>query len=116
MTFLFFNQREEYIIQKGVGCIMTHKAIDLDTQVTRNQDVLSSELDNEVVMINIHTGKYYSLDPVGASIWKLLEKPVAVKSVVDELLEQYDVQVDTCIQETILCLNKLQETELVHIV
>ena len=36
-------------------------------------------------MLNVEQGAYYSLDPIGAEIWTLLEEPASVQELVDRL-------------------------------
>ena len=48
------------------------------------KEVLSSKIDEEIVLLAVDAESYLSLDPVGSRIWELLsEKP----STVDELAD-----------------------------
>jgi len=42
-----------------------------------SEEVLSSKIDEEVVLMSIEAGYYFTLDPIGSRIWELLsEKPI----------------------------------------
>ena len=41
----------------------------------RNKNTVASKLDDELVMIDIDLGKYFSLNQVASSIWDCLDSP-----------------------------------------
>ena len=57
---------------------------------------MSSELSGEVVILNLESGKYYSLDAVGASVWKMIQEPRTVGAIKETLLNTYDVTTERC--------------------
>ena len=67
-----------------------------DTILARNPEIISSKIDDEVVMMSIEEGKYFGLDPIGSIIWELLEEPASLGQLVPLLLEQFDVPKDQC--------------------
>lgn len=48
-------------------------------------NVIAETLDGEALIINLHTGFYYSLDSVGAAVWTLLCDGWSVDEVADRL-------------------------------
>ncbi|MDO4803610.1 MAG: lasso peptide biosynthesis PqqD family chaperone [Lachnospiraceae bacterium] len=62
----------------------------------RRPDVISADMDGEVVMMDIMSGKYYNLGTTGGAIWGLLETPKTIDELVDELTSKYDVDRETC--------------------
>jgi hypothetical protein len=46
--------------------------------------------DHEVVIINLDTGSYYSLDKVGADIWNLIESGASVSEIIQEFTRRYE--------------------------
>ncbi len=60
--------------------------------ITPNESVVCAELDEEAVLLNIETGIYFGLDAVGTRIWNMLKEGVTESSIVDQLLEEYDVE------------------------
>ena len=47
------------------------------TKYVRNSKTISGRLHDEMVMMDIEQGKYFSLNPVATRIWDLLESPLA---------------------------------------
>ena len=64
----------------------------LDSTVTASDPVVSRQVANEIVLLNMETGAYYGLDPVGARMWELLSQGNTVRQVVDTLTPEYDVE------------------------
>lgn len=89
--------------------------ITIDSYVKRNNEVFASEIDEEVVMMNIGTGKYYGMDVVGSRIWELVKKKIQVKSLIDKLLEEYDVSEEECKNDVIEFLRQLESNNLVEV-
>lgn len=54
-------------------------------------DVVFRELEGEMVLLNLRTGVYFGLDPVGTAIWRLLEARRTVGEIVEALVAEYDV-------------------------
>jgi hypothetical protein len=46
--------------------------------------------DKEAAVINLKSGNYYSLDSVGAFVWAQIDSGAAVGEIVDEVLAQYE--------------------------
>ncbi len=55
------------------------------------EQVLTSKVGDETVLLNLQTGMYYSLDPVGTRFLELLQKNSRLDEVHHALLEQFDV-------------------------
>ena len=64
----------------------------LPKRVAIPPDVLSRELDDEGVLLNLETERYYTLDDVGIRMWQLLAEHGDVETVVAQLLDEYDVE------------------------
>lgn len=88
----------------------------LKTKLKRSSEPLQAGLDDEVVMMSVEKGSYYSLDAVGAKIWSLLEKPVQVSDLIERLMEIYDADPEICEKETIQFLDSMLKEDLVEIV
>jgi len=80
--------------------------------IRRNPELVSSNLDGETVMMSIENGEYFGLDSVGSRIWELLETPIQVSSLVDRLLEEFEVSREECEIDTYDFLNQLLEKRL----
>jgi len=57
-------------------------------------DVVSAELDGEVVLLNVVSGVYYGLNDIGTQIWQRLAAGATCSELADEFIEVYDVEPD----------------------
>lgn len=53
-------------------------------------DVVWSDLGEEVVMLNLATGTYFSLNGIGHRIWNLIAQQTSADEVVMSLAEEFD--------------------------
>ncbi|WP_129676345.1 lasso peptide biosynthesis PqqD family chaperone [Candidatus Chloroploca sp. Khr17] len=79
----------------------------LDSTVVRAEDVMASPVDDELVMMDLERGVYYSLDRVGADIWNRLAQPVAVADLCSQLMQKYAVDQETCETDVLAVLNDM---------
>ena len=89
--------------------------INLDTTLSRITDVVSAEIGEETVMLSIEHGMYYGMDEIGSLIWELLEQPRQVSEICDSLLARFDVERETCENEVLAFLNRLNNQRLLHV-
>ncbi len=87
--------------------------IDLESIVTSVKDQVSSDLDGETVVLHITNGVYFSLNPVGAAIWKLIQEPRRVRELRDAILREYDVSEAACTADILKLLGDLAEAQLI---
>jgi hypothetical protein len=62
----------------------------------RNSKALSGRLHDELVMMDLDQGKYFSLNPVATRIWDLLEKPMDTEELCAVLIAEYNVPPEQC--------------------
>ena len=74
---------------------MVEKQLTTASLIARSSELVSSDIDGEVVMMSIENGKYYGLDKVGSRIWELLEDQFLVSDLIDKLLGEFSVDRDT---------------------
>jgi hypothetical protein len=60
-----------------------------DDTICQCGDPVAANLDGEVALMSITTGKYYCLNETSSRIWELIEKPVAIRDVCQILLHEY---------------------------
>ncbi len=66
------------------------------TKYIRNNKTISGRLSDELVMMDIDKGKYFSLNPIATRIWDLLEKPLALEELCGILMNEYEVGEQQC--------------------
>lgn len=80
---------------------------------TRNSKTISGRLHDELVMMDIEKGKYFSLNPVATRIWDLLEKPLAEDELCELLMDEYDVEPLQCRTEVTELLSEMSKLGLI---
>lgn len=73
---------------------------------------VSTSLDEEVVLLNTHTGRYYLLDVVGQRMWSLLLEQGQIPPVVQILAEEYDVPREQLEQDLLDLVQQLEQNGL----
>jgi len=81
--------------------------------VGRSEDILFSEMSEGTVLMSIERGVYFGLDEVGARVWALLDPPSSVRAIRDQLLEEYEVELEVCSRELDDLLSRLRQQGLV---
>ena len=61
-------------------------------RATAPKHVLVRLLDQESVLLNLETERYFSLDETGTRMWQLLTTSPDIDAAYQELLAEYDVQ------------------------
>ena len=95
--------------------MIKHHQLSIEAVVSQVEGNIVSDMDGEKVMLSIHNGKYYNLGEMGGEIWELVKEPVEIKSLVDTLVAQYDVEESECERQVMSFLDHLGQEGLVHI-
>jgi len=65
----------------------------------RNSRTISGRLHDELVMMDLEQGKYFSLNPIATRIWDLLEREMTLAELCAMLMDEYEVEEDQCLDE-----------------
>jgi len=87
--------------------------ITIDTTIHRNNEILTSNIDDEKVMMSIQYGEYFGLGKTGSFIWDHIENPIMVSELLELIIQKYDIEKEKCLNEIIPFLNDLLEKELI---
>jgi hypothetical protein len=71
-------------------------SLDLTTKVRASKDVLGAELGGDVSLLNLKSGIYFTLNPVGASVWRQIQEAKSLAVIKQQLVEEYDVEARRC--------------------
>ena len=75
--------------------------------VTRVDTVITTDMDDEIIMMSVESGQYIHLDDIATEIWRKLEQPRSFGEIVSHLKSVYDVQHEDCQRDTIELVSKL---------
>ena len=79
--------------------------------------IVFQSLQDELVLLNLHTGVYFGLNPVGARIWQLIQvhQQAPLQQIVEALVDEYDVPPDRCTDDLLSLIARLEENRLLEI-
>lgn len=89
--------------------------ISVHSIVSINKEIVTAEMDGETVMMSVETGKYYNLGKMGSVIWGMLGEPSAVDSIIENLLEKYQVGREQCEVEVLSFLKQTHKEGLLKL-
>jgi Coenzyme PQQ synthesis protein D (PqqD) len=91
------------------------RSISRGSIVAVGQDQISCQLGDEVTILNLINGVYYSLHAVGAHIWQRLQEPSIVADIRDLLLQEYEVDASDCERDLLALLESLAAEGLIEV-
>lgn len=84
-------------------------SINLQSTIARADNLLATDLDDEMILMSIENGSYYGMGKTARRIWELIESPQTVSWLIDALSREYSVEPDVCKSDTIAYLQELCE-------
>jgi hypothetical protein len=85
-----------------------------DTPVGWSETAISTEIDGELVALDVTKGVCYGLNRMGTRIWQLIESPRSARQIAEVLVTEFDVSPDVCTEQTLNLLRELSVAELVR--
>lgn len=77
-----------------------------------NQDVVFTQIDEDIVMMDPNSGEYHGLNTVGAELWNAIdEKPRRTADLVDYLKDIYAIDESTATTDVKAFVDALLEKE-----
>ena len=75
--------------------------------------VVAREVGGEMMLMDLESGTYFGLDPVGMRIWQLLEEGQSTAQMLEQLEREFDVTPEQLGQDISTLLQTLSEHNLV---
>ncbi|PLK42216.1 PqqD family peptide modification chaperone [Emticicia sp. TH156] len=92
---------------------MNQKLNTTEIIIRKKENIESNILGDELVIMNVETGKYITLNNIATVIWEKLEQPTTAENLIQHLISRFDVNEDQCARETYAFLEKLKEQGLI---
>ena len=89
------------------------QAISGDTVFTPTNNLVTSKLADELVILNMQSGVYYSLNGIGTEIWAMIENKKSVEDIQAAVLEVYKVEPERCERDLVELLVELLNKKLI---
>lgn len=95
-------------------------AISLSSRVRRSREnsLVDSELDGEMVFMDVQDGELYGLRDAALRAWKLIDEAggwTPVEQLVATLCEEYEVDAETCLKDLAVLLDDLTAVDLAEV-
>lgn len=87
--------------------------IRINSTITRNLDIDATDLEGEVVMMNLDKGQYFMMNQVGSRIWEIIKEPSTVNNIINTLLGEFQVEKHQCKENVVEFLGKLKNADLI---
>ena len=84
-------------------------------KVTIPPQVLVNPVDEELVILDLTSGTYFGLNPVGAQIWQFLSAGKTLAETCKAMVENYDVSPSEIERDVVHLINELLSKNLVQI-
>jgi hypothetical protein len=81
----------------------------------RREGVAAQVADGEAVLLDIESGAYFSLNPVGSRIWELCDGTRSTAEIVSVICHEFDVAEDVATADTRELLVELEQEKLVEV-
>ena len=89
--------------------------MNLSNHIKVPSDVMDRRVGDETVILNLASGTYFGLDPVGARMWELMSAGHSLAEIRDRLLEEYEVEAERLEQDLLKLVGELQAQGLIQI-
>lgn len=87
--------------------------ITTNTRIQQKTTYLSSSLGNEMVLMDMEKGSYFSLDEIGTLIWNKLTEEIEVNALCEYLMSISNVEEKQCQTDVIEFLEDLQDRNMI---
>jgi hypothetical protein len=85
------------------------------TQISAAPEQLCSNIRDEAVILDLKSGNYYGLNPVGAYIWQLIQASTTVGEIKTAILNEFEVDEATCSHDLERVLSDLANQGLIEV-
>ncbi|MDR4495321.1 MAG: PqqD family protein [Nitrospirales bacterium] len=100
----------------GIGSVSTLDPAEWqnlkDWRLQPHEDVHSTVLEGETVLLNLDNGMYYSLNRVGTVIWELCDGRRTLQQILGEICERFEVEEGQAKQDLLVLSSQLLEQKL----
>ncbi|MGN6374534.1 MAG: PqqD family peptide modification chaperone [Sphingomonas sp.] len=90
-------------------------ATDDDTVLSRPANLVASEIDGEMVILNVDSGYFFQLNQIGSRIWEALDTPMTVGALCRTMQGRFDVDPETCLGDVTAFVGSLIDNDLVTV-
>lgn len=86
-----------------------------DARLKRIERILESEVDGDVIALDIERGHCYGLNGTASEIWKMLAAETTLAEICSTLVGRFDVERADCEQQVATLLSQLRDEGLLDV-
>ncbi len=90
--------------------------LDLDQLLRHRGDLLTTQLDTEIVAMDVDSGAYFGFNPVASQIWTMLAQPMTLRALCEQLCARYNVAPDVCEKDVRALLDQMRRENVLELV
>lgn len=83
--------------------------------VNVSKDVVHCDVEDEVIILGLKEGIYYSLNPVGTFIWNIIQNPKSLNEIHSAILKEYDIGKEESETDLMELLNELLDKGIIEV-
>ena len=87
--------------------------VSLDRSVHLAEGVVFRELEGETVILNLESGTYFGLDPIGSRIWQLCQELQSLRAVWQVMQAEFDATAEELETDLLALVDELSRQGLV---
>ena len=85
----------------------------MSSRVTASKAVVLCDLEDEIAILNIETSQYFTMNPVAARVWELIQEPAVLSQICATIEDEYEVDSEQCYRDLFNLIHKLADAGLV---
>lgn len=93
---------------------LTKANLGSQTLLVASKEQVYCELGDETAILGLKNSVYYGLNPVGARVWGLLQRPRTIGEIRDAIVSEYNVTAEGCEGDLINLLQQMLREGLVE--
>jgi hypothetical protein len=87
-------------------------SVPIDSTFVLSKDAIFRDLNGDAVVLDLASGTYFGLNPVGTRIWQLIERHGRLRTVLDALRQEYEVEQDELERDLLDLVSRLADAGL----
>lgn len=92
------------------------KEMNLNEIAVRDPQIVSQQVEGEMILVVPTRGKVKVINEVGGRIWELCDGKRSIRQIAVELTREFDVELSQAEKDSVEFLNTLAERGLVHFI
>ena len=89
--------------------------MELSSLVMRRVEPLFTHLDDELLALDPQAGLCFSLNVTAARVWQLIDDPTSLDAICRRLVNEFDVDDDTCLRGVAELVSELEAAGFVEV-